>query len=135
MQSLHVTIKITKTFPFCRCLSLIHWYLWRHRLWLFLCVHVCLILYSVFICSARCINLHQQQIQAHQKDTQRLCMRNVSRVLWGVGGIQHMCSEDPLSTKYIPPLQNTGAVYRSNYNRREPACCCRFTCCCCPRLR
>lgn len=95
MQSLYVTIKITKpslsatVSPWsigicakidCRC---------------FMCA--CASYYMcVFICSAQCIKIHQQQIQAHQKDTQRLCMRNVSRVYGG--GIKHMCSEDPLST-------------------------------------
>lgn len=123
-----------KTFPFCHCLSLIHWYLCKNRLLLFqLCM--CASYYMcVFICSAQCINLHQQQIQAHQKDTQRLCMRNVSRVYGG--GIKHMCSEDPLSTTYIPRLQNTGAVYRNKYNRRKPVCRCRFTrCCCCVSMQ
>lgn len=39
-----------------------------------------LIYVCVSVRAALCINLQQQQIEADQKYTQRLCMRNVSRV-------------------------------------------------------
>lgn len=97
-----------------------------------LCVSVCVcvcVSYVVFL-YVYCINLHHQQIQADQKDTQRLCMRNVSRVQESLcvfvcecvsEGIKHTCSEDLLSTTRIPPLHNTGAVYRHKHNRKKPA--------------
>lgn len=72
-----------KTFPFCRCLSLIRWCLWSDRL-----------LFCMCTCASYCIVCLSVQLDAltstfnryrRIRKTQRLCMRDVSRVYGGGG--------------------------------------------------
>ena len=60
------------------------------------------------------LTLHRQQIEADQKDTQRLCMR---KCLQGPErDIKHGASENPLSTAHVPPLCKVGAAQFTKIN-------------------
>lgn len=93
----------------------------------FVCVCVCLLLCFCMFTALTSTNNRYRQIRKTHSDyawgmspgSKRACVYLCVSVC--VGGIKHTCSEDLLSTTHIPPLHNTGAVYRHKYNRKEPA--------------